>query len=156
MSWRAHQITRAIRRYDRELYAREGYAGRIDIFRKTFVLQPFELDDGLIIYKVVEEPYRVFCLTDTWNAYGRPVDWGIEPILQKLKKSDLWHRDIGAEINVQNEKVDESQKRNFHNETEAYLKDARSAMAKAWGDVNTSTLNKKADRRYRDERKIKL
>ncbi len=124
MYWRAHQITKAIQGYDSMLYAKKGYQDRIDIFRKTFRYEPYEVD-GTTIHHLIEEPYRVFCLTDTWNASGRPVEWGVEPILAKLRASDLWKRDIGSEIHAHNEKIDASMDRSMKNNIEAFVKDTR-------------------------------
>lgn len=155
MHWREVQITRAVRKYDRELYARMGFEGRIDIFRRCFGFETYSLDGGIVIQKLKEEPYRVLALTDTWNAWGKPVDWGIEPIMAKLKACDLWQRNVAEETNAHNQKIDESQDRHLKSETEAYLKDNRRAMAKAWENVNTSGMDKRADRRFRDERKLK-
>jgi len=142
-----------IQEYDRELYAKK-VDGRIDIFRRTYEYVPYEVDD-VVIHIPREVPYRVFCLTDSWKPWGKPVDWGIEPILAKLRRSDLWKRDLSSEFTSHNEKIEEAEARHRRNETEAFLLDRRSEIAKAWGDINTSILDKKTDRRYRDDRKIK-
>jgi hypothetical protein len=153
MHWKVSQVSRAVRRYDPKLYA-EMRDGRIDIFRRTYGHEAFDVDGHTILF-IKEEPYRVFCLTDNWRAWGRPVDWGIEPIIQKLKSADLWQRDIGQDVINQNEKVDASKARHQKNEIEAFVKDYRREFARAFEDVNTSQMNKRNDRRFKQERKMK-
>ncbi len=154
MDWRAQQITKAIKRYDRELYAEKGVEDRIDIFRRTMVSVPYDFGDFRIV-AFKEEPYRVFCLTDNWRPWGKPVEWGIEPILAKIKASDLWQRDIVKDVNKSNEKIDASEDRSKKNEIEAFVKDFRPQFARAFDDVNTANLSKRNDRRFKDDRKIK-
>lgn len=153
MYWRAVQITKAVREYDRELYAEYSH-GRIDILRKTYTYVPYDVD-GVTILVCKEEPYRVLCLTDTWNAWGKPVDWGIEPIMAKLRRSDLWKRDIASEVVSHNEKIKETKSRDMKNNLEGFLSDNRSKFKRAFGDINTSLLDKKKDRRYLDDKKVK-
>ncbi len=150
---RSRRITNAIWRYDRNLYAKE-YEGRIDIFRKTFCYKSYDVD-GVLLHVATEEPHRFLCLTDTWNAWGKPVEWGLCPILAKIQSCDLWKRDISSEIISHKEKIEEAKDRHRKNETEAFLLDNRRAIAKHWGDINTSSLDKRTDRRYRDELKKK-
>lgn len=155
MYWRERQITRAIQGYDPKLYAVKGYEDRIDIFRKTFRLEKYDMDGWTLIVPK-DEPYRVISLTDTWNAWGKAVDWGIEPILAKLQACDLWKRDIAKDVNETNKKLEESKERSTRNNLESFLIDNRRKLAKSWNDINTSSLDKRVDRRYRDERNNKL
>lgn len=136
------------------LYA-EMKEGRIDIFRRTYGHDAYDVDGSRILF-IKEIPYRVFCLTDTWNAWGKPVDWGVEPVMAKLKAADLWARDIVSESNNHNSKVDASQDRSRKNNIEAFVKDNRRAFAKSWEHINTSNMDKRTDRRFKDERKIKM
>lgn len=153
MSWRTIQITKALQGYDSLLYAKE-VGSRVDIFRKSFEYVAYDLD-GTTLLAPKEVPHRIFSLTDNWKAFGRPVEWGIEPILAKIRAGDLWKRDIASEQIASKENEEKSQERAFRNETEAFLKDQRRAIAKHWGDINTSTMVRH-DRRRRDDRKIKL
>jgi hypothetical protein len=152
--WKVSQVNRAIRKHDPMLYA-EMYEGRIDIFRRTYGHDSFDVDGKTILF-IKEVPYRVLCLTDSWNAWGKPVDWGIEPIMAKLKASDLWARDVASEINSHNEKIDASAKRDLSNNVEAFVKDYRKEFAKTFDDVNTSNMDKRTDRRFKDDKKLNL
>ncbi len=154
MHWKVSQVNRAIRKYDRELYA-EMFEGRIDIFRNTYGHEAFDVNGHTICF-IKQVPYRVFCLTDSWKAWGKPVDWGIEPIMAKLKSADLWVRDVLKETNSQNEKIDASKKRDVSNNVEAFVKDYRKEFARTFEDVNTTNLSKRTDRRFKDDKKINL
>lgn len=154
MDWRVSQINRAIREYDSKLYAQKGYQDRIDIFRETYEFETYEMD-GWILRFAKPVPHRVFSLTDNWTPWGKPVEWGIEPIVQRIRSCDLWKRDVGGEVIKQVEKKKESEERHLKNESEAFFSDNKSVFKKAFSDVNVSTLDMKKDRRYRDEKKIK-
>lgn len=154
-SWREHQITRALQGYDTELYAQKGYEGRIDIFRKVYRYETHDCGE-FFLTRSVEEPYRVFSLTDTWTPWGNPVEWGIEPILARLRSIDLWKRDVGSETIASNNKIKESKDRSRKNDLEAFLYDNKRVFQRAFNDVNTSSLDKRTDRRYRDEKKLKI
>ncbi len=153
-SWRAHQITKAVQGYDRELYARNGYGDRIDIFRQVYRYETYDMGEFKLT-RSIEEPYRVISLTDSWTPWGTPVEWGIEPILAKLQSIDLWKRDVGGEVIASNEKRKASQDRSRKNDLEGFLSDNHRVFAKAFDGVNTSTLDKRVDRRYRDDKKLK-
>lgn len=154
-TWRERQITRAVQGYDTELYAKKGYEDRIDIFRKVYRYETYDCGEFLLT-RAVEEPYRVFSLTDTWTPWGKPREWGIEPILARLRSIDLWKRDVGGEVIAANEKIKESQDRSRKNELEAFLYDNKRVFQRALDGVNTSILDKRTDRRYRDEKKLKI
>jgi len=122
--------------------------------RESYRYLPYDLD-GLRLLVSVPSPHHIFSLTDTWTASGEPVEWGLEPLLHRLKAMDLWNRqDFVEEFIEQAEKEEESEKRSFRNNTEAFLKDFRRQFAKTFEDVNTSTMEKK-DRRREHERNRK-
>lgn len=150
---RLRRITSAIQDHDRELFAKEQH-GRIDILRKGYKYEAYELDEDTVLQALKRNDYLVMSLTDTWNALGNPVDWGLEPIVARLRAMDLWRRDIAEEQIRLHEKDAMSQDRDMDNNIEAYLKENRRAIAKHWGDINTSTLDKRSDRRFKDEKKI--
>lgn len=153
-TWREYQITRAIQGYDPKLYAVKGYEDRIDILRKGYRYETYDVD-GVLLTVPVEEPHRVISLTDTWGALGKPVEWGIEPILAKIQACDLWKRDVGGEVIANREKQKEDQDRKRKNDIEGFLIDNRRMFAKAFDGINTSSLDKKVDRRYLDDKKLK-
>lgn len=154
MRTRAHRITELLQNeYDSMLVAKSRY-GRIDILRKGFCYVPFEID-GVVIHAVHENDWPVISLTHNFKNDGRPVEWGIEPIIAKLRSMDLWKRNIADEAIEAKEKADQSQERGLDNNLEAFWKDNRRLWAKNFDDVNRSNLAR-PDRRYRDDKMNKL
>lgn len=132
---RVKEITRAVKGHDGCLYAQETKPGRIDIYRKSkFGGSP---------------PNFLFSLTDTWAPAGRPIPWGAEVVLNRLKAMDLWRDDTFVEQLIQDaEKQEKSKERAFKNTIESFLYDFRSEFHKATSDINTASMAKK----YRKEK----
>jgi hypothetical protein len=147
---REQTITRAIRRYDRDLYAKVVH-GRIDIMRRTARYESYNIDAStrLLFARPIEQ--LIFSLTDNWNINGNPVEWGILPILARLKAIDCWNRgDFLQELESAYERCEMSEKRNLKNNTEGFLMEFHSAFRNTFKDINTSTLNKIDRRRIKD------
>lgn len=126
---RVDEITRALRSYDPCLYAQNTHENRIDIYRKN--------------RESISPPHFLFSLTDTWQTTGRPVEWGVEPLMNRIRAMDLWRDDQFVEKWIaQHEKAQESRDRDRRNSVEAFLYDFRSQFQKATNDINTSTLEK--------------
>lgn len=133
---RVREISRAVKAHDSCLYAQETKPGRIDIYRKSqFGCQP---------------PNFIFSLTDDWSPKGRPVPYGSEVVLNRLKALDLWRDDTFVERWIEDhEKIEKSKERSFHNTIESFLYDFRSQFHKATSDINTAGM-KKIHRKERD------
>jgi hypothetical protein len=126
---RVAEITRAISSYDPCLYAQQTHESRIDIYRKN--------------RESIHPPHFLFSLTDTWQPTGRPVEWGVEPLLNRIRAMDLWRDDQFVEkLLADQEKAQESRDRDRRNSVEAFLYDFKSQFQKATNDINTSTLKK--------------
>lgn len=127
---RVVELTRSLKRYDKRLYAK--YYG-----------------DGIIqiLYSDANINKLVMALTDNWSMSGRPVPWGYMPILERLQMIDASTHDVFGDIVKNREKIKESSDRHFSSELESGLKEQRRAFAKSFGDYNTSTCNKKYDKR---------
>lgn len=85
----------------------------------------------------------IFSLTDTWNVRGRPVPWGIEPVMARIREMDLWRDDSWADRMI--EQSAQSEERKAHDRrtmTENYLYENHSRLKRAWGDVNTANMEK--------------
>jgi len=96
-------------------------------------------------------PHYVFSLTDNWTLTGKPVEWGSEPILARLKAMDLWNSGVGLEEMFEhNDKVELSKERARKNNIESFLLDFRRQFAKTFDGVNTANL-KKIDKRKEQE-----
>lgn len=150
---RVDQITSAVRAYDSKLYCRANEVGKLSVYRKSHRIETYDLGEGKVLHFIRPAPYFVFALTDNWKASGRPVDWGIEPILARLKAIDLWHRDLAEEIIQQEEKHAQSVARDRRNSIESFMYDFRDTFKKATNDINTATLEKKYRERKDEKRK---
>ena len=152
MTYRARRITKALQIYDYMLYAKEDNSA-IRIYRKCTEFRLEQIDVNIPVWNMVRNDHLVMSLTDTWGVRGKPVDWGIEPIMARIKALDLWNNDnLSTQFFKDEEKDKESRERDFRNNTEAFLYDFRSQFAKATNDVNTSSLSKFDKRRNGDKR----
>lgn len=146
---RLSSINRAIRSYDRHLVA-VLENNLISIKRKTHTFDVFHIDD----YKILaSRPFHqhVMDLTDNWNANGSPVEWGLEPIVCRLKAIDLASNPTMMEdLKRSYDKAEETKRRDFKNNVESFLLDFRQQFAKSFNDVNTSTMEKTDKRRLDD------
>lgn len=128
---RAEVITRHIKKWDRRLSAK--YVG-----------------EGLIhiLFSDANVNKLVMSLTDNWSANGQPRLWGIEPILMRLRQIDVsGNQSHLEELRKQREREEESRKRDMKNKIEDGAREARPLFAKAFNDINTSTLDKTYDKR---------
>lgn len=126
---RVREVTKVVRDYDPCLYAMEMPDGRIDIYRKN--------------RENISPPHFIFSLTDTWQPSGRKVDWGVDPILNRIRAHDLWRDDGFVESWIaDDEKRAESRDRSRRSGVEDFLYDFRGQFNKTFNDVNTSNMNK--------------
>ncbi len=148
---RAQRITREIQTYDPYLFAKKEN-GMIRIFRRVKRLEYLEFE-GKMVGFLKEDPHLVCALTHNWSVNGEVVEWGILPIMEKIRSCDLWKNEkIADELIASYEKAAESRDRHTKNETEAFLSEFRPQFARAFDDVNTSTLAKTDNRRKYDGR----
>jgi hypothetical protein len=132
MDGRVKEVNRVVRGYDKYLFAQRERNGAIHVYRRT--LNP------------ADPMHSVFCLTDTWVASGRPVEWGLEVIVARLRAMDLWADETELDRIEQQQVIrDASKERHRHSSVEAFLHDFRKSFARATDGINTSGL--KTDRR---------
>ena len=147
---REQTITRAIRKYDRDLYAKKTQ-GRVDIMRRTVRYESYDIGSGTRLLVAKNDGAYIFSLTDNWSINGNAVEWGIEPILARLKAIDCWNRgDFFAELESDYEKHEKSEKRHFKNNVESYLSDFHSSFRSTFKDYNVASMNKIDKRRIKD------
>jgi hypothetical protein len=137
---RADVITEFIKRHDPLLYV-DRREGKLCALRRGKRIESYDVD-GVGIDFVRPAPHFVFALTENWSMDSRPVDWGLEPILQRLKDIDLWNRDLVSEQEKLYDKNKASRDRALDNHIESYLKDHRRDFARATNDVSTANMNK--------------
>jgi len=138
---RAEVITSYIRRFDSLLFCEKSGDGKLCIYRKGQRIESYDVD-GVVIHFVRPAPYLVLALTDTWNLHGKSRDWGIEPILRRLRECDLWSRDLAKESIESIEAHNASKDREVDNHIESYLKDIRKPFARATDDLVVGSLIK--------------
>lgn len=140
---RAEHITSVIKSHDYMLYCERSMDGKLCVYRKGTRVETYYLDDSTVVHSVRSTPHFIFALTDTWKMDGRPVDWGIEPIMARLKAIDLWNRDLAGEIEEREKRDEKSRERAARNSIEDFLYDFRSQFKKTFNDVNTASLDKR-------------
>lgn len=150
---RAERITKTIKLHDRELYCERNEEGKLCVYRRSKRVESLRLDDESVLHFVRPAPHFVFALTHDWRMSGEPKDWGIEPVLARIKALDLWNRDLAGDLIQDEIKERQSLERDRQNTTEAFLKDFRRQFAKTFNDVNTTNLAKK-DSRYLGDKMV--
>ncbi len=148
---RADRITRELRQYDPCLFARKEQ-DMIKIFRRTNRLEFYDVD-GISVGFLKEDPHLVCALTHNWSVNGTPVEWGLLPIMKKIRESDLWNRDgLADELIASYDKMAESRDRQIKNQCEDVAGEIRGRFARSVDEVNTSSLAKTDLRRKYDGR----
>lgn len=138
---RVKSLTRALKEHDRDLFAERAPNGRIDVYRKCYEWDNYSYE-GKSLRVLVKRPHIIISLTEDWRPESTPVNWGIEPVLLKLKMSDGWNRDIYSMLLANRERDEKTRARSRQNEFRALAADARRDFAKATNDFNVSTLDK--------------
>lgn len=149
---RAGAYTQHLKAHDRELFCRRPTLhGPYQVFRKGTRWETHPVSGGVLRYSRPVNHY-VLALTHDWSLNGRPIEWGIEPLLARVKEIDGHNRDVGQDVLDQQTRVKESKERAFRSESEAFLKDFRREYARATDHINTSNLSKVDPRRKQDGR----
>ena len=131
MDSRLRDLNNELKKYDRQLYVDRDLSGKLHIYRRK---------------SSISNDY-VFSLTEDWTTRGAPANWGVLPILNRLRAMDLQsHPDIFKELEDAYNKSKESKQRDTRNNVESFLLDFRRQFAKATNEINTGTLEK-IDRR---------
>lgn len=147
---RLQRINKAIREYDRDLFAKEE-TGSIAIYRKCKEWRSYNLGDGTFISELIVNPWRVISLTENWSVNSKRVEWGIDVIINRLKACDLWNNGMTFEdFKELDEKYEKSRDTDRRNTIESFLYEFRSGFAKSTNDINTSSLSKFDKRRIQD------
>lgn len=140
------RINRELKYYDRELYAVQINEA-VQIYRKSVRWEYFEFEGMKFAYSRLN-PWFTLSLTDNWRIDGKPVEWGIEPLMDRLRSMDQWRDDrTYDQLCSERERNEENRKRAYRNEVRARAYDMRRDFARATNDINTSTLEKIDNRR---------
>ena len=150
--------TRELKRYDKDLFAKHNQDGVMCVFRKHKRFEPVVVSEGFKFLNLVEGIQFVFSLTENWTLSSPPRQWGIERVLNRVREIDAWNNErMFEDLDAANDRADESEKRSFKNETEAFFADHRSEFVKTF-DENMGcihSLSKDEPKKRLKDRSIK-
>ena len=131
MAYKLMRLQHHVKEYDTKLFVRELENGMTAIYREA--KNP-----------AVEPPHFILPLTEDWSTRTKAVEWGIEPLLARLREIDGHAReDIIRVLEEQYDKKQRQKKKEIRNQAEAFFTDHRSEFKKAFADVNTSNMDMK-------------
>lgn len=149
MDPRLSRLDKELKNHDSKLFAIRLASGMIHVRRKASNVgdSDFDIESG----NSGPPSYFVCALSDNWSQLGNPVDWGIEPVLDRIKTMDLWasHHSL-KDMRERREREQRDKERQNKNEIRAKALDLRKDFAKAVNDINTSSLEKLDNRRSKD------
>lgn len=150
MDQKLRQVTRLLKQYDSDLIAKRYLDGTLAILRKRRGYDFYRFSD-CVLWSSFDWEDLVLPITDNWIETGRPVDWGIEPILWQMQKIDGWRDDSDYDRFYQDrERRKANRARARRNEMRALAADCRREFARATNDINTSSLDRIDRRRILD------
>lgn len=146
-SWQETRLTGAVKRHDPKLFVKKDSYGRMVVWRESYELRPYEVD-GTVIHCMESAPHFIMAFTHNWLMTGSPCEWGVDPLLERLKAIDSWSKQsfVNAEMEETNQRVDASQKRDMDNKLEAAAYESHATFKKTFSDINTANM-KKIDKR---------
>lgn len=150
--------TKALKRYDSDLYADKTLDGLTCVFRKTKRYEPVCVTEKFKLLNLIECKQFVFALTDNWQATGIPRDWGIDHVLNRVKESDaLANERWLEEIDAHNERIDKSKRRELKNDMESFWSHERNRFVKTMDESLglTHSMSKDEPRKRKKDRSIK-
>lgn len=149
---RAERITEYLKTYDSKLYCASSKEGKLCVYRNSTRYESYSLDDDSILTFARPAPHYIFALTEDWSMKTESVDWGLLPIMDRIRSSDLQQRDIVGELEKHYEAQEKSNARDRMNKTEDFLHEFRDSFKNTFKDVNTASLEKKDLRRLNDKK----
>lgn len=152
---REREISDYVKKYDLKLFCKKNAEGKLCIFREGYYFDTFAINDQDILSVLRLTPHFVFALTHNWKKEGKAVEWGKDKIWERLRKIDLWERDVVSELEKQEEEHIEALDKKRRNQTEDFLYEFRNDFKETFKDVNTSNMSKRDLRRTR-EKQVKI
>lgn len=150
--------TRALKRYDKDLFAKHNQDGVMCVFRKAKRFEPVVVSESFKFYNLVDGIQFVFSLTENWTLSTKPRQWGIDRVLERIREIDGWENArMFDEMDKANDQVDESSRRALRNETEAFFADNRKEFIKGIDEIAgcTHSLSKDEPRKRLKDRSIR-
>lgn len=148
LSFREMKINKLVKEYSPDLYCTKDGNGTVHIMRKTNQYDTFEYKGVTYGYSKTYA-HQVTSLTHDWSMDGRPVEWGLDLIWNKLSFMDAWRDDTFFDRMVKDrEKAEEIKERSQKNEYLAQAADLRSAFRKTFEDYNVTSRVNRSDFKY--------
>ncbi len=148
--------TRALKNYDRDLFADRNRDGVACVFRKVKRWVTICDDIDFKLANLVEDKQFVCAITDTWSLRGSPRSWGIDDVVGHIQKMDvLADKDFFDKMDAENERQDKIKRKDLRNEMEGFWSYERRRFAKATNDILTHSLSKDEPRKRLKDRSIK-
>lgn len=156
MSLFLRSYTKALRAYDKDLFAERTKDGIPCVFRKVKRFVPVCEGEGFSLKALIEDKQFIFAITDTWKATGVPRDWGIDDVVGRIRRADaLANNRFFEELDQENEKIDLSKKKDLRNQMESFWSHERKRFAKATDDILTHSLSKDEPKKRLKDRSIR-
>ncbi len=156
MGFIASEITRSLKRYDRDLFCAPASDGVLCVYRKHKRVTPVWEHEDFTLSSVIEDKQLIFALTDNWSRRGTPRAWGTDFILNRLREIDAQANErLLEDFEKAEVRAQESKDRDLTNHLEAWASDSRRAFAKATDDILVHSLSKDEPRKRRKDRSIK-
>lgn len=133
------RLTRELRKFDRDLFARRD-GEFVNVYRWRKFYQRHDLEGGTALFVVDRQPGYIMSLTSNWSLTGKPVAWGIEPIMQRIQEIDAHNRDVYANLMAEREKAEKSKERAESGHFEDIARETRNEFKQAFADYNVSQL----------------
>ncbi len=139
MDQRIARLTHELQTHDRKLFAKRVSNGMIQIHRYGERLSDCDFDPEF--GPSGPASHFICALTENWTLQGKPVDWGIDPVMARIRDMDLWGSATSLDqIRAQRERNKESKAQTKRNELRAIAADMRKDFARATNDINTASL----------------
>jgi hypothetical protein len=142
MDQKLRQINRALKGHDKRLFAVRASTGVVHVLRQADKWEAADaLDERLAESRL--KPQYIMALTDNWTQTGNPVDWGIEPIMERIRSMDSWSRSEGILDGMiqKRQRQREDQKRALNNNLRARAADMRKDFARATNDIRFAGIS---------------
>lgn len=143
MDGHTRRVYLEVSRFCDRLTARRESSGAIHVYEKTVGWEPFYYQG--INYLIVRPNYElVFPLTLDWRVNGKPIEYGLEVVLDRLKQHDAHVRTkFLEERRLENEKVDKARIKDRVNMHHDYAKeDLAWHLGRATKDYNLTTVHR--------------
>lgn len=135
-------VNKLLKRYDPDLFLSRDQ-GVWRIMRKSYTLETYDLG-GFVLRNLAYKPVLICPLTHNWRITGKPVEWGLEPLWEKLQKMDFWtNKRALEELELEEERQEEAKKRSFRNKIEDFWYETHDKFKKSTNDVLTHSMDKK-------------